>query len=251
MTNVLNHSKLFFKKNASTILTCMGGVGVVATTITAVKATPKALLLLEEAKKEKGEELTKTECVKVAWKPYIPTILMGTATISCVFGAQILNKRSQAALTSAYTLLSASYNEYKDKVEELYGKEAVEKINTELAKDKYEEQEPKEEDDGKTLFYDEYSKRYFRATNETVLRAEYLVNKEVSENFYATVNEFYDMLDIDPIDGGDAVGWSSAQLYDTYWSDWVDFWHEKVELEDGMECFMLHMTEPLPGFEDY
>ena len=251
MANVLNHSKLFFKKNASTILTCMGGVGVVVTAVTAVKATPKALMLLEEAKKEKGEELTKIETVKVAWKPYIPAILMGTATISCVFGAQILNKRTQAALTSAYTLLSASYNEYKDKVEELYGKTAVEEINTELAKDKYEEQKPEVEDDGKHLFYDEYSKRYFRATNEAVLRAEYMINKEVSDNFYATVNEFYRLVGADPIEGGDAVGWSSSQMYDMYWSDWVDFWHEKVELEDGMECFMICMTEPLPGFEDY
>ena len=56
--------KLFLKKHSSTILTCMGGVGVVATTITAVKATPKALSLLEEAKRKKGEDLTGIEKIK-------------------------------------------------------------------------------------------------------------------------------------------------------------------------------------------
>ena len=39
----------FVKRNASTILTVLGSIGVVTTTITAVKAIPKALRLIEEA----------------------------------------------------------------------------------------------------------------------------------------------------------------------------------------------------------
>ena len=52
---MLDRSKLYLKNNASTILTCVGAVGVVATTVSAVKATPKAMRLLDNAKKEKGE----------------------------------------------------------------------------------------------------------------------------------------------------------------------------------------------------
>lgn len=48
----------FVKKYGSTILTTLGVVGVIGTTVAAVKETPKALMLLNEAKKEKGEELT-------------------------------------------------------------------------------------------------------------------------------------------------------------------------------------------------
>ena len=59
MNKLLNGSKLFVRKNASTILTCIGGAGVIATSVLAVRATPKALMLLENAKKEKGESLTK------------------------------------------------------------------------------------------------------------------------------------------------------------------------------------------------
>lgn len=65
-------ARLFVKRNASTILTGLGSIGVLATTITAVKATPKALRLIEEAEKEKGEELTKWEKVKTAVSSYIP-----------------------------------------------------------------------------------------------------------------------------------------------------------------------------------
>ena len=47
----------FIKRNAPTILSCLGVVGVVATTVTAVKATPKALSLVKQAEEEKGDEL--------------------------------------------------------------------------------------------------------------------------------------------------------------------------------------------------
>ena len=60
------NARLFAKRNASTVLTCLGGVGVVATTVLAVKATPKALQLIEEEKQKKGEELSKWEVVKTA-----------------------------------------------------------------------------------------------------------------------------------------------------------------------------------------
>ena len=51
----LQSSIIFLKKNASIILTCVGGAGVIATSVTAVKATPKELALLENEKEEKGE----------------------------------------------------------------------------------------------------------------------------------------------------------------------------------------------------
>ena len=55
------------------ILMGIGTVSHVGTVIFAVKATPKAILLLEEAEKEKlkttGEQLTLIEKAKATWKP--------------------------------------------------------------------------------------------------------------------------------------------------------------------------------------
>lgn len=251
MNNLLTHSRLFIKRNASTILTSIGGVGVVATAVMAVTATPKALALVEQSKEEKGEELTKAEIVKVAGPAYIPAILVGVSTIACIFGANALNKRQQASLMSAYALMNSSFKEYKDKVKEMHGEEGEKEVRAELAKDKYEEADVQHEDDGKQLFYDEYSKRYFRATNETVLMAEYAINKTLAEDCYASLNEFYDLLGLDPVEYGDQVGWSSAQMFEMYWSSWIEFWHEKVELEDGMECYIINITEPMVDYEEY
>lgn len=73
----------FWHRNTSTVLTCLGGVGVVATTVMAIKATPKALKKIETAEQEKGEELSKWETVKVAGTTYLPTILVGASTNTC------------------------------------------------------------------------------------------------------------------------------------------------------------------------
>ena len=50
-------------RSSPTILTVVASIGVIATTITAVQATPKAIKLLKEAELEKGENLTKLEIV--------------------------------------------------------------------------------------------------------------------------------------------------------------------------------------------
>lgn len=249
--------QLFFKRNSSTILTCVGAVGVVATSVMAVKATPKAMRLLEAAKEEKGQELSKTEKVKVAGPTYIPTIVTGAATIACIFSAQILNKRQQAALTSAYALLNQSYKEYKNKVDELYGEEAGEKVRAEIAKDKLEEVDI-EVHDGKQLFYDFFSGRYFESTLEHVQWAEYEINRSVAVYGGASVNEFYDYVGLEERPEYEDIGWSAAQIYETYWHNWVEFDHERVPIDDedeshsGLECIIIHMPiEPMAGYLDY
>lgn len=251
MGTFLNHSEMFLKRNASTILTCVGSVGVVVTSVMAVKATPKALELLEEAKQRKGEKLTKLEVVKTAGPVYIPAALVGVSTIACVFGANVLNKRRQAAITSAYALLDNSYKEYRNKVEELYGEDADDRVTEEIVKDKYDNEDLKVSDD-KQLFYDEFSERYFEATMEKVLMAEYELNRQLAMNFGVYLNEFYELLGIDTKDYGDYLGWSTYELSEAYWYSWVEFTHKKVVMDDGLECTIIIMNmEPTFDFENY
>lgn len=255
MSNLLTVSKKFVKKNGSTILTVLGAAGVVGTAVMAVKATPKAMELIEQAKEEKGEELSKLETIQVAAPTYIPTVLLGMGTITCIFGAHMANRRTQAALASAYALLDQTYKEYKNKVKELYGEDGDKLIRAAVAKDNYDEEDQEEYDDeygdGKALFYDEFSKRYYRVTNETQLRAEYEINKMLSEGGCASLNDYYDLLNIDRKDYGEFIGWSAAQMYEMYWDSWLHFHHTKVEMDDGMECWIIDYIEPFIEFEEY
>ena len=250
MSKFINLSKQFVKRNGSTILTCLGGAGVIATTITAVKATPKAIRLLEAAEENKGEQLDVMEIVKIAGPAYIPSLLIGAGTLACIFGANVLNKRQQASLMSAYALLDNTYKEYQKKVEELYGEGSNREVKNEIAKDHYNEDD--DYGDGLELFYDEYSKRYFRSTLANVIEAEYELNRMLSQDIGAFLNDFYELIPIDTVDYGDYMGWSTFELVETYWYAWVEFEHTKVKMEDGMECTIITMlTEPTFDFENY
>ena len=243
MNKLLNTLKMFAKKNGPTILTCIGSVGVVITSVMAIKATPKAIVLLEDARDEKGDNLTKFEKVMVAGPAYIPTIIVGTSTIACVFGANILNQRQQAALMSAYALLDSTYKEYQSKVVDLYSEEADSRVKKEIAKDKYLGDDKLVDNDA--LFYDEFSGRYFESTNAKVLKAEYETNKKISDHGGACLNDFYRALELEPTKYGDRLGWSMNDLS-------LDFRHENFILDDGLEgCIITFVQEPILGFEDY
>ena len=260
MKGLLVKSQLFAKRHGSTILTVMGGVGVIATTVTAVKATPKAITLLEKAREEKGEELTKIEKVKTVGSIYIPTIVMGVGTITCIFGANVLNKRTQAALVSAYALVDNSYKEYKQKLKELYGEEAHEEIVNAIAVEKAREVgitagslctntclTDSEACGEPVLFYDEWSGRYFESTIEQVITAEYHLNRNFTLRGYSFLNEFYLFLGLEPTDYGGTVGWT---VEDEFY--WIDFNHNKITLDDGLECFIIETPfGPSPDLLEY
>ena len=160
------------KQHVPTLLTYLGAAGVLGTAVSAVKATPKATRLLDELKvkkAEKGEEITRMETIQTVGMTYLPSIVIGASTIACIFGANILNKRSQASLMSAYALLDTSYKKYKDKIRELYGEETDKQTVQEIAKEEIQKNHviPSE---GKVLFFDYYSLQYFEAYMEDVIQ---------------------------------------------------------------------------------
>lgn len=244
----------YLKKATPTILTVLGTVGVVTTAIMTARATIKAMELIQKDDSVK-QESTKLEIVRSVWKYYIPVTVIGTSTILCIFGANITGKRNQAALTSAYILLSQSYHDYKNKLRELYGDEIHKNVLNAIAKEEckdvylsatgcfencdldFEEHDPEDN----RLFYDSFSKRYFESSVNRVLQAEYHLNRNFVLGGCVTANDFYNFLGLEPVGYGDAVGWSiDEEIY------WIDFNHHKTILDDGLECLVLDMI-----FEPY
>ena len=250
MNKLVRYSKLFFKRNAATVLTCIGGVGVVVTSVMAIKATPKALVRIEEAREEKGEQFTKFEIVQAAGSAYIPAIVVGTTTVACIFAANVLNKRQQASLVSAYTLVDSSYKAYKGKLKELYGEEVHQNVVNAVAVEKAVDMRItaanfgsscdlsiEENDAEPRIFYDEHSGRCFESTIERVMSAEYHLNRNYTLRGYSYLNEFYEFLGIDTTDYGSVMGW--AYLDDGM--QWIDFNHRKAVLDDGSEFYVIEM----------
>lgn len=152
-----------FKRNLPTILSCIGVLGVASTAILSATATPKAIRLVKEAEREKGKQLSKLEMAKTAIPQYIPAILSGFATITCILGANVLNIRQQASIISAYAALDRAHREYANGVKETVGEDKEREIHEAVIKsstlDEY----------SKQLFYDMYSGQYFESTMDLVV----------------------------------------------------------------------------------
>lgn len=235
-------------RSSPTILTVVASVGVIATTITAVQATPKAIKLLKEAELEKGENLTKLEIIRVAGSAYVPSALLGVSTIVCIFGANALNQKKQASLMSAYAMLNESYKQYRKSAKIVYGEDADDKIHAEMAKDAmvstcdwgyrvYDMDMDRESK--RLLFYDLASKKYFTTTMAAVLNAQYHVNRNLALRGDCSLNEYLSFLGIEGIDGGDELGWDITYMVEEMDCYWLDFDNCKTTLEDGLECIVI------------
>ena len=235
-------------RSSPTILTVVASVGVIVTTITAVRATPKAVKLLKEAELEKGENLTKVEIIRVAGPSYIPSALLGISTIVCIFGANALNQKKQASLMSAYVMLNESYKQYRKSAKIVYGEDADDKIYVEMAKDAmvatydwgyqvYNMDMDSESE--RLLFYDLSSKKYFRTTMAAVLNAQYHVNRNLAIRGDCSLNEYLSFLGVEGIDGGDDLGWDISYMVEEMDCYWLDFDNYKSTLEDGLECIII------------
>lgn len=248
---LLNQASRFFKRNSSTILTVVGAIGTVATAVTAVQATPKALRLIEEAKYEKGEELTKWETFKVAAPVYITPTVIGVTTVACIFASEYLSQKERASLMGAYALLDQTHKKYRKKVNDIYGDDADKNVQTELAKDELKDNFEME-DPSKKLFYDIFSNQYFESTEEEVMEAQYKINRTLSIRGYASAKEYYDFLGIPSVDGGEELGWSTGMNMDYYWQEWIDFSHQHVIMEDNLECTIIYICqEPNLEWQNY
>lgn len=244
------NARLFIKRNAGTILSVMGSIGVVATAITAARAAPKAIKLLEDAREEKGSKLSKMEIAQIGFKTYLPVGLVSVATITCIMSTNVLSRNKQANITSAYALLDQSYKDYRRKVIEMYGEETDHKIIEAIAVDKAKEVRISasymcdnvdlslDDSSGKpVLWYEEYSKRFFEATLEQILSAEYHLNRNYILRGCATINEMYDFFGLDPVEWGDDLGWEPMDEGEF----WIEFNHFKAKLDDGTEFYILDL----------
>lgn len=213
VSNFVKNVKESIDKHSPEILTGVGVAGMVATTVLAVKATPKALVLIDEAENEKNGELTKTEIIKAAWKPYIPAMVTGVLSTTCVIGALSVNSRRTAAIATAYKLSETALNEFRDKAVEVVGEQKVKEIKEKISEEKIEKtpvtkNEVYITEKGNTLFFDGVSGRYFKNDLENIKRCLNKLNKEMLSDMYISLSEFYIEIGLDPTSVSNELGWN-------------------------------------------
>lgn len=251
LVGAFKNVRTFVSSHSPEILTAVGIVGMAATTIMAVKATPKALKKIEDATIEKDDVLTPIETVKATWKCYIPAAVTGVTSTACLIGASSVNTRRNAALMTAYNVTRTALSEYKDKVVETIGEKKEQVIRESIAKDKVEKDPVHSKEviiteKGNTLCYDGVFGRYFKSDIDTIKRAINSVNRKiVAGDMYVSLNEFYDEIGLMPVDIGNQLGWN------------IDDGEIEIEFssqiaEDGTPCLVIgYNVAPKYGYSRY
>ena len=224
--SILKDFKRFVSAKSPEILTGIGIAGMITTTVLAVRATPKAMSLIEEKKNEEWtDELSPLEIIKIAWKPYIPAIVTGATSVACIIGASSVNAKRNAALTAAYKLSETALTEYREKVVETIGEKKEQIVRDKVAEERVKKNPVSKNEvivtgNGKTLCFDPISGRYFMSSIEAIKRAENELNKQLLHDIfgYVSLNDFYDELGLDRTIVGNDLGWNTDQLIDVSFS---------------------------------
>lgn len=250
LANVVASTKRFVNKRSPEILTGLGITGMITTTILAVRATPKAIQLIDEKKKEQwGDDLSPLEIVKIAWRPYLPAVIIGVTSTACLIGSCSVNARRNAALATAYKLSETAFSEYKEKVVETIGDKKEHSVRDKVAEERIKKNPVSKNEvvvtgNGKTLCFDPISGRYFMCSIEVIKKAENTLNKQMIHdiNGYVSLNDFYDEIGLDHTSVGNDLGWNTDQLID------IDF---SSQLNDNGEPSVVLDYMVAPNYNYY
>lgn len=226
LANLMSNTRQFVSKRSPEILTGIGIAGMITTTVLAVRATPKALQLIEEKKNDDWvDELSPLEVVKTAWKPYVPAAVTGITSVACLIGASSVNAKRNAALATAYKLSETALTEYREKVIETIGEKKEKTVRDKVAEERVKKNPVSKSEviitnNGTTLCFDPISARYFKSSIDKIKQAENELNKQMLHDIsgYVSLNDFYDELGLDHTSVGDDLGWNVDRLIDISFS---------------------------------
>lgn len=239
-------------RNASKILGGLAITGGITAVYFAVTATPKAMILLDEQKKELGvEKLDAKTIIKTAGPVYIPTVVSMGLSAACTIGAIHVDERRNAALAAACTLSESALKTYQDKVVETIGKEKEQEIREAVSLEKMAKcPEPehipvakglKKDDisyDQRVKCWESLSGNYIWTSKNALERALNGANKQLLSDFRVTENDLFDYLGMEHNRNGDLLGWDTETTLEI-----ETFYASKLD-EDGMPCLVLDYATP-------
>lgn len=226
-SRVIGKTKLFFIKHAPEILIGTGVIGTVASTVMAVKATPKAQERILEMHEEvetmtdkKEIAKTKVKCYIGVAKDYAPAAIVEGASVTCILAGTGKFKKRNAALASSCAAIDGAFKEYRDRVAERFGSEVESEIRHNVKKETIEIDENGEKKTVEVNSLQNYSEfaKFYQAgcTGWTkdpeqnlweLKKFESWCNDKLRDQGYLFLNEVYDMLGLPRTKGGQIYGW--------------------------------------------
>lgn len=239
----------YISRNSTTILTGLAVTGVATTVISGVTATVKAVRKLQQddiidANLYLYDDRKAKDIVKSVWPLYVPTAVIGSLTMACIFGSHTISNRKAAALAGLYTTAEKTLKEYQSKVIDKVGEKKEKAIQEELAKDAVSNSKGAEiymTGNGDSLCYDILSGRYFTSNIEFLRKAQNDFNRDLINDMWGTLNDFYDRINISGIKIGDDIGWNVDRMLSLKFTGALT--------EENKPCIVVdHEVRPFPTF---
>lgn len=250
VSKIIGKLRFSISKNAPSILTGIGAVGIIATAYFSGKAAVKTN---ELKKRIKWKDYSKAEDRKLVAEIvccYTPVVIIGGVTIASVLCSNGINTRRFQAVCKAYHQASDRYSVYKMATAAIAGKDISEKIDQRISKFETWSDEKKPADD-KILFVDNFSQQRFWSTELDILNAQYHYNRNFQIRDWASINELYDFYGIDHIEDVDIRGFDRYELESEWGYKTIDFENQRHEEEDGTIWYEIFMPiEPWILFEE-
>lgn len=251
----MGRTGLLVKKFSPEILTTVGILGMIGTTILASRATVKLGPIVEEIKDQKAEVdwivsernekdgyYDKKEHTKAVSKVYVkgalevsklygPSITIGLTSIGCIIAAHGIMQKRTVAIAAAYKALETTFSEYRKRVIAEVGEEKESDIRTNKK-----ELEVLSEDGKKSKaitadtnahsvyarFFDEHSQNWSKTAEYNLMflkSQQNYANDLLHARGHVFLNDVYDMLGIPRSKAGQIVGWVISKGGDNF----VDF----------------------------
>lgn len=171
-------------------------------------------------------EATLWEKVKIAGPVYAPALLMLLVSSGCIIGGCIVGEKAVALMTAVASASEAKLIQMEKKMVETLGEEKAQEMHAEMAKEmakqvSLEEKNIEYTSHGGMLFYDKLCSRYFTSSEDFIQRAAEKVNRDIlGMDMWASVNQFYEYLDLKPAKLGEGFGWNvDHPLQVTFYAD--------------------------------
>lgn len=234
VNQIVQHVERSVRTNAPTILSGFGIGGVAVTAYLAAKAAFLASRVIDREDQRVytigADSLTRRDQFDLTWKLYIPAVISGALTVTCIIGGVKAGTKKTAAAYSLLTVSEKAFDEYKEKVIEQIGVKKEQAVRDSVAKDLVAKNPPPTIviGGGTVLCLERHTGRYFMADMETLRKAENTINAQLFREDEATLSDFHHLVGLPPTSHSSAVGWRSDKLFSLDYST--------VMSDDGRPC---------------
>lgn len=204
------------KQNSSLLLATGAGIGVLSTAYLAARAGYQTAQKLSD----KDPYMSNKERAKLVWRLYLPAAGSAAVTIICITGVKHVDTRKTLAAQSALAVSQRAYEHYREAVVEELGERKDKEFLAKSAENRLPEKSSSTIvlGSGSVLCCELYTGRYFNSDMQSLTRAINEVNARLVRHDYATLDDLYYLIHLDPTTNSGQSGWTSSRLVELEYS---------------------------------